>query len=192
MFLWLLTPFSGPQEEGEKEEEGEEEKKSCYSSLVEKEKDVKEVPSVRVECVVGGEGETNTAREGEEQLPPYRKRLSTFVHLPTSGEDGTSPSRRNSVRQRQPTSSPQPNDKGHDVWQTFHIVTETVGYILWHSVDYDRQRPPWKVWGSVLSSLDSFTSTHPLILPAYLVKQRYIPCTLSPRNLHPCILVYFE
>ena len=36
-------------------------------------------------------------------------------------------------------------DESDEVWRTFAVVTETVGYILWHSVDYDKDCPPWKV-----------------------------------------------
>ena len=36
-------------------------------------------------------------------------------------------------------------DDEEEVWRTFAIVTETIGYILWHSVDYESERPPWKV-----------------------------------------------
>lgn len=67
-----------------------------------------------------------------------------------------------------------PEDKKEDVWRTFSIVTETIGYILWHSVDYEKQQLPWKVWGMFLSSLDEFSSQHTLILPAFTVKQRLV------------------
>ena len=181
MFLWLLTPFSGPQEDGEGgAQEKEEKEKSCYSSLVEREGDVpavkvEEVPAVKVECVGRSEGERAPTGGGEtEEFPPYRKRLSAFVNspLPSAAQEHITP-RCSSGRQPRCELTSSTHTEGEDVWQTFHIVTETVGYILWHSVDYKRHRAPWKVWGSVFSSVDSFTSSRPLLLPAYLVKQRY-------------------
>ena len=182
MFLWLLTPFSGPQEDGEGgAQEKEEKEKSCYSSLVEREGDV---PAVKVECV-GGEGAVTGGGEME-GFPPYRQRLSAFVNspLPSAAHDDITPRCSSSGRQPRCELTSSTHTEGEDVWQTFHIVTETVGYILWHSVDYERHRAPWKVWGSVLSSVDSFTSSRPLLLPAYLVKQRYlILLYLSPISL---------
>lgn len=183
MFLWLLTPFSpsGGEEKASAEAQGGggEEEKSCYSSLVVREKEAS-VPVVEVEMVGSMEQRREEAAGAgvgggveEEMEPKPRNRLSAFVHspLPTPALEDTPP-RRSLAREKKTDVSTQTEDKNQDVSQTFHIVTETVGYILWHSVDYERQRPPWKVWGSVFSSIDSFTSSHPLLLPAFLVKQR--------------------
>jgi hypothetical protein len=181
MFLWLLTPFSGPQEDGEGgAQEKEEKEKSCYSSLVEREGDV---PAVKVECV-GGEGAVTGGGEME-GFPPYRQRLSAFVNspLPSAAHDDITPRCSSSGRQPRCELTSSTHTEEEDVWQTFHIVTETVGYILWHSVDYERHRAPWKVWGSVLSSVNSFTSSRPLLLPAYLVKQRLFTLLMNAVRL---------
>ena len=34
--------------------------------------------------------------------------------------------------------------------RTFSVVTETISYLLWHSVDYESGNPPWKVREEVL------------------------------------------
>ncbi len=83
-----------------------------------------------------------------------------------------------------------------EIWRTFAVVTETIGYILWHSVDYDSDKPPWKVrgrvlpggvanstchifpsmvqvWGKFFSSLDHFSSRHTLVVPAHTIKHRW-------------------
>lgn len=57
-----------------------------------------------------------------------------------------------------------------DTWRTFAIVTKTIGYILWHYVDQDK--PPWMTWGHMFASLDGFASTHKLIVPVHVIKQR--------------------
>lgn len=35
--------------------------------------------------------------------------------------------------------------ESEEVKRTFSVVTETIAYLLWHSVDYERDNPPWKV-----------------------------------------------
>lgn len=32
-----------------------------------------------------------------------------------------------------------------EIRRTFSVVTETIAYLLWHSVDFDNGKPPWKV-----------------------------------------------
>lgn len=36
-------------------------------------------------------------------------------------------------------------EKSDEVWRTFGVVTETIGYMLWRSPDYENDKPPWKV-----------------------------------------------
>lgn len=36
-------------------------------------------------------------------------------------------------------------DESDEICRTFAVVTETIGYILWHSVDVESDKPPWKV-----------------------------------------------
>ena len=57
-----------------------------------------------------------------------------------------------------------------DVCRTFAVVTETIGYILWHQIN--QEAGLWSTWGNLLASLDGFTGTHSLIVPDYIVKQR--------------------
>ena len=58
-----------------------------------------------------------------------------------------------------------------DVYRTFAVVTETIGYILWHQINQDGGL--WLTWGHLLAALDEFTGKHPLIVPDFIVKQRY-------------------
>ena len=36
-------------------------------------------------------------------------------------------------------------EQSDEIWRTFGVVTETIGYLLWRSPDYDNGKPPWKV-----------------------------------------------
>ena len=115
----------------------------------------------------------------------YRQRLSAFLNHATgrggsprrqraggrSSGGGESEQRRLVIHNSSWTQA-DPEDKGEDARQTFTIVTETIGYILWHSVDYEKRQPPWRAWGVFLSSLDEFSGCHPLIMPTFSVKQR--------------------
>ena len=103
---------------------------------------------------------------------PHRQRLSAFLDSATSPDEKnvavvTSGNRRSvSVRRRKGKETSgsaggrvdgkrsvtyysswtqTSGDDEEEVWRTFAIVTETIGYILWHSVDYESERPPWKV-----------------------------------------------
>lgn len=58
-----------------------------------------------------------------------------------------------------------------DVYRTFAVVTETIGYILWHQINQQEGRM-WQTWGHLLAALDEFTGSHPLIVPDFIVKQR--------------------
>ena len=60
-----------------------------------------------------------------------------------------------------------------DVYRTFAVVTETIGYILWHQINQEGEL--WSTWGHLIAALDEFTGTHPLIVPNRIVKQRYVP-----------------
>ena len=59
-----------------------------------------------------------------------------------------------------------------DIYRTFAVVTETIGYILWHQIN--QEGGLWLTWGHLLAALDEFTGTHPLIIPNYIVKQRWV------------------
>ena len=58
-----------------------------------------------------------------------------------------------------------------DVWRTSAVVTETIGYILWQVVRM-QEKDAWQLWGQVFASLEDFSSTHQLIQPVFLIKQR--------------------
>ena len=58
-----------------------------------------------------------------------------------------------------------------DVYRTFAVVTETIGYILWHQIN--QEGGLWLTWGHLLAALDEFTGKYPLIVPDFIVKQRY-------------------
>ena len=58
-----------------------------------------------------------------------------------------------------------------DIYRTFAVVTETIGYILWHQIN--QEGGLWLTWGHLLAALDEFTGLHPLIVPDFIVKQRY-------------------
>lgn len=157
-------------------------------SEVEEERDGSEQKEMKVEFdgVTGADAaEDISAASGQpsSDAPPYRERLSAFL-FPTSisgGKnsfiEGRGRGRGHSEQGKLTISSSSwsqspPQDEEEEVWRTFTIITETIGYILWHSVDYERQHPPWKVWGMCLSSLDEFSSHHTLIVPVFAIKQR--------------------
>lgn len=58
-----------------------------------------------------------------------------------------------------------------DVWRTSAVVTETIGYILWQVVRM-QEKDAWQLWGQVFASLEDFSSSHQLIQPVFLIKQR--------------------
>ena len=167
MFLWLLTPSGGNEEGGANEGAGpEEDGRSCYSSVSDREEELP-VPSVQVV----------ESEDGDMTSSGFRGRLSAFVH-PSSLSRGA-PARQS----QSPSPHPSPRaqrrwrketKQSDDVLQTFHIVTETIGYILWHSVEFGRERPPWRVWGCIFCSIDTFSSQHTLLFPEFYIKQRYI------------------
>lgn len=68
-----------------------------------------------------------------------------------------------------------------DVCRTFAVVTETIGYILWHQIN--QEAGLWSTWGNLLASLDGFTGTHSLIVPDYIVKQRLFSLLLNAVTL---------
>ncbi len=37
------------------------------------------------------------------------------------------------------------NTEGEEIKRTFSVVTETIAHLLWNSVDYEKDLPPWKV-----------------------------------------------
>ena len=137
------------------------------------------------------EGGEKRVRPVELPQPRYQNRLSAFLH-PTSspaaeripsfsappkktppGGQGEGDSKRGrSVTYNLGWRQTAVENEEEEVWRTFTKVTETIGYILWHSVDYEKEQPPWKVWGMFLSYLDDFASQHTLIVPAFCVKQR--------------------
>jgi hypothetical protein len=126
----------------------------------------------------------------------YRQRLSAFLNHATGR--GGSPRRQRAGRQssgggeseqrklvihHSSWTQADPEDKGEDARQTFTIVTETIGYILWHSVDYEKRQLPWRAWGVFLSSLDEFSGCHPLIMPVFSVKQRVFTLLMNALRL---------
>ena len=166
-----------------------------------------ECDDVSVDCARSGDGPPVICGAAEDggaprfrersrpAVPAFRKRLSAFSPSPSpqsgslqglpdgrgsgGNEWGSSVTYSTSWTQRR-SESCEGEKKGERVWQTLNIVTETIGCILWHSVDYDMRRPPWKVWGMFFSSLDTFTTRHTLILPPCLLKQRSVILT----NIH--------
>jgi hypothetical protein len=57
-----------------------------------------------------------------------------------------------------------------DACRTFAVVTETIGYILWHLSKKHGQI--WGTWGSLMASLDFFSEKRVLIFPDHIIKQR--------------------
>lgn len=194
LFLWLLVAFdpSGLEKEGEGPEEVERRDTSSSSCTFRDSSEVarsevteeRECDNVELDGVSGADRAEDVPADREQpssDAPPYRERLSAFL-FPTSfsGSKNSSLGRRGlggSEQGKPVISSPSwsqspPQDEEEEVWRTFTIITETIGYIVWHSVDYDKQQPPWKVWGTCLASLDDFSAHHTLIVPVYAVKQR--------------------
>ena len=58
-----------------------------------------------------------------------------------------------------------------DICRTFAVVTETIGYILWHLSSKENQGV-WLTWGCIFASLDMFAKIHSLIVPDHIIKQR--------------------
>lgn len=58
-----------------------------------------------------------------------------------------------------------------DICRTFAVVTETIGYILWHLSSKENQKV-WLTWGCIFASLDMFAKIHSLIVPDHIIKQR--------------------
>lgn len=62
------------------------------------------------------------------------------------------------------------SNEDDDACRTFAVVTETIGYILWHLSKKENQI--WLTWGCLFASLDLFSKQHCLIFPIYIIKQR--------------------
>ncbi len=83
----------------------------------------------------------NTTSEGQGSL---RSRTNAFLDSAT-GERSSSGEfmKRHSVTYSR--SWKLSEVESEEVKRTFSVVTETIAYLLWHSVDYERDHPPWKV-----------------------------------------------
>ena len=168
MFLWLLTPYppGGADKVGGADEGEPEAGKSCYRSVTVREYGEDGETGDGVDTTEENRGETDT----ENGRSNFRERLSAFAQSSSALPKVVAPS---------PSSSPRTErrkvltgNQSEDTQQTFHIVTETIGYILWHSAEFGREVPPWRVWGSVFHSVDVFSSSHILLYPASVIKQR--------------------
>lgn len=127
LFLWLLTPFDPTRGEAEGDE-----------------------------SPVEGQGKPAPEREsnGSKQ---NGKRRNAFLDtgLPSGlsqSVSGGSPEGTEGERQRRSITyasswSAAVEEASDEIWRTFAVVTETIGYILWHSVDHSNNKPPWKVRG---------------------------------------------
>ena len=96
-----------------------------------------------------------------------------FFHVNRKGKTYSQPYRQRSVQVSAVRSLPsffQLSSEDDDTWRTFNIVTKTIGYILWHYMDQDK--PPWMTWGHMFASIDDFSSSHKLIVPVHVIKQR--------------------
>ena len=74
------------------------------------------------------------------------------------------------------------DDDDDDIYRTFAVVTETIGYILWHQISQGGGGL-WQTWGHLLGSLDEFIGKHTLIVPHFIIKQRYIELGCLPRSI---------
>ena len=64
------------------------------------------------------------------------------------------------------------SNEDDDACRTFAVVTETIGYILWHLSK--KENMIWRTWGCLLATLDMFSDRHTLIIPPYIIKQRLL------------------
>ena len=149
LFLWLLTPFDPVVPALSPSTAHNRPSLKAYLAQVRE--------NAASKTFLGAGEEEEEEGEEEEGGRPHRKRTAAFNIDERSRESKTlSPTHLASglVKRRSLTYSSSwlnaEREESNEVSMTVNSVTETIGYILWHSVDYDTGNPPWKVRQTLL------------------------------------------